>query len=187
MAPLLRNSHASDPTLVQRCLDGDESAWNELVTRYSRLIYSIPRQYGLSDQDACDVMQNVLVIVLKNLRTLRQQDHLSAWLVTIAHHESLRYQRRGGNEITTEYEIDNSIPPLNDKLQEITSSEILLQALDRLDPTERKVAVALLDDPPPSYDELAEKLKIPRGSIGYWRKRALDRLKKHLTELGFYS
>ncbi len=183
----LRNSYTSDPKLVQRCLDGDESAWKELVTRYGRLIYSVPRKYGLSEADACDVMQNVLVIVLKNLRTLRQQDHLSAWLVTIAHHETLRFQRRGGREITTDYEIDNSIPYLDDTLKELTNREILRQALDRLDPTERKVVTSLLADPPPSYDDLAAALKMPRGSVGYWRKRALDNLKKQLEELGFYA
>ncbi len=183
----LRNPHLSDPRLVQRCLDGDQSAWNELVTRYGRLIYSVPRRYGLSEQDASDVMQNVLVIVLKNLRHLRQQDHLSAWLVTIAHHETLRCQQRGGREILGEWEFPDSMPPLNNTLREITSKEILRQALERLAPTERQVVTALLADPPPSYDELAATLKIPRGSIGYWRKRALDRLKKELTELGFYS
>ncbi len=133
------------------------------------------------------MMQNVLVIVLKNLSHLRQQDHLSAWLVTIAHHETLRCQRRGGREIAGEWEFPDSLPPLNNTLQDITSSEILHQALDRLDLTERRVVIALLADPPPSYDELAATLKIPRGSIGYWRKRALDHLKKQLTELGFYT
>ncbi len=183
----LRNLYASDPTLVQRCLNGNETAWNELVARYGRLIYSVPRKYGLSEPDACDVMQNVLVIVLKNLRRLRKQDHLSAWLVTIAHHETLRSMRRGGREVTADWEFTDPLPPLNNTLQEITNGEILLQALERLDPTERKVIEALLADPTPTYDELAVALKIARGSVGYWRKRALDHLKKQLTELGFYS
>ncbi|MGB8647579.1 MAG: sigma-70 family RNA polymerase sigma factor [Anaerolineae bacterium] len=181
-----RVSYASDPALVQRCLKGDESAWNELVERYSRLIYSIPRRYGLSEEDASDVVQNVLVIALKNMRSLRQQDRLSAWLITIAHHETLRLLRQGKHLVSEEVDVPDPLPPLTDDLQAMANGEILRQAMDRLDPTEREMILALLADPPPSFDELSAALKIPRGSIGYWRKRALERLKKHLTELGFY-
>ncbi len=180
-----RVSYTGDPTLVQRCLNGDQAAWNELVQRYSRLIYSVPRHYGLSDDDSADVLQNVLVIALRHLDKLRQQERLSAWLITVAHHETQRCLRRGRSEILQDWDFSEPVPPPQDDLRELANAEILRQAFDRLDPTERQMIETLLADPPPSFDEIAATYKIPRGSIGYWRKRALERLKKHLRDLGF--
>jgi len=45
----------SDADLVKRCLGGDQSAWNELVDRYQRLIFAIPRRAGLTDDQASDI------------------------------------------------------------------------------------------------------------------------------------
>ncbi len=182
-----RGMYANDPTLVQRCLDGNQSAWNELVERYGRLIYSIPRRHGLTEEDASDIVQNVFLIVLRNLAKLRQQDHLSAWLITIAQHETLRYTKRTQREVIGEWEFPAEAPHLSGELQQLERAEILQQALERLEQMERKVILALQADPPPSYDELAAKLNIPRGSIGYWRKRALEHLRQYLHELGFDS
>jgi hypothetical protein len=47
--------YRTDSELIQACLDGNESAWYELIDRYKRLIYSIPLRQGLSMTDADDV------------------------------------------------------------------------------------------------------------------------------------
>ncbi|HYN88697.1 MAG TPA: sigma factor, partial [Ardenticatenaceae bacterium] len=75
-----RSVYRSDPALIQACINGDQSGWNELVDRYGRLVYSIPQRYGLSATDADDVFQNVFTIVLRRLESLRDQTRLSAWL-----------------------------------------------------------------------------------------------------------
>ncbi len=181
--PLPRARYRNDPTLVQRCLRGDESAWQELVERYARLVYSIPRRYGLSQTDAEDVFQNVFVIVLRELKRLRNQARLSAWLITITHHETFRLLKQHARSARGEE--FRELPALEQNLQRFEQEEILRQALDRLEPTERAVITAWLSDAPPSYDELAEALKLPRGSIGYYRKRGLEHLRTHLQELGF--
>ena len=61
-----------DSRLIQDCLKGRQAAWDELVERYSRLIYSIPLRVGLSHSDADDVVQIVWGIVLRRLETLRE-------------------------------------------------------------------------------------------------------------------
>ncbi len=73
-----------DSQLIQACLDGDNGAWKELVERYGRLVYSIPIRYGFSSADADEVFQNVFVIVFRQLRKLRQQAALAAWLITMS-------------------------------------------------------------------------------------------------------
>ena len=60
----------SDADLIRECLKGRQDAWAELVRRYSRLIYSIPRRYGFSEADADDVFQNVLETAFRKLETL---------------------------------------------------------------------------------------------------------------------
>ena len=91
-----------DPALVAACLAGDGRAWEAVVDRYGRLVYSIPRRAGLSEADADDVFQAVFVALLRALPGLRDQARLSSWLITTARRESWRVSARvraGGVEL----------------------------------------------------------------------------------------
>src|SRR5512142_3042539 len=96
----------SDPDLVKACLKGDQEAWKEMVSRYGRLVYAIPRRHGLSPADSDEVFQNVFTIALRQLATLRDRKLLAAWLITIAHRESQRF----GKRIYVYSELDDSLP-----------------------------------------------------------------------------
>ena len=56
-----------DTQLVQACLNGAADAWNELVDRYARLVYSIPRRYRLCEADSDDVFQAVFTQLFQQL------------------------------------------------------------------------------------------------------------------------
>ncbi len=88
MPASLTLQHSSDHDLIQYCLDGNQSAWEELVERYARLVYSIPLRWGLTREDANDVFQNVFTIVLRQLERLRDRMTLLEWLITIAYRET---------------------------------------------------------------------------------------------------
>ena len=77
----------NDAALVHACLAGDQRAWDELVERYGRLVYGIPRRMGFSAADADDVFQNVFAILLRYLSDLRDYTRLAAWLVTTTRRE----------------------------------------------------------------------------------------------------
>jgi hypothetical protein len=68
---------SEDEWLVQGCIQGDPKAWEELIYKYKRLIFSIPIKYGASSADAADVFQSVCIEVmyclpqLKNVQSLR--------------------------------------------------------------------------------------------------------------------
>jgi DNA-binding NarL/FixJ family response regulator len=79
--------------MLAACLEGDQQAWDLLVERYTRLVYSIALKSGLGEQDAADVVQNVFTIVLRRLESLQQPDRFSAWLITTTHRESWRFKR----------------------------------------------------------------------------------------------
>ena len=181
-----RLAHRNDPALVQDCIRGDESAWRELVYRYARLIYSIPRRYGFSEADAKDVMQNVFIIVLKNLKRLRDQTSLSAWLIAITHHETARMRKLLLQRAESPVELTDEILPLTDReLRVIVRRDLLRQAIDRLTATERALVTAFLTVPPLTYEELTARTGIPHGSIGPTRARCFRKLESILLGMGF--
>ncbi len=182
------NRGKRDAELIQACLDGDQTAWQELVLRYGRLVYSIPRRYGLSDSDADDVFQNVFTIVFRRLATLRDQARLTAWLITVTHREALRLSKRlpPASELDESAE-DGAAPPL-DQVQNWERQHIVHQALDQLGSPCRELLTALFLDPDDnSYDKIASRLGIPIGGVGPTRARCFKKLEAILIRLGFDS
>src|SRR5215216_1284226 len=80
----------SDRSLVAACLKGDNAAWEALIVRYQRLIYSIPKKARMSDGDAADVFQSVCLKLCQKLSTLRSEEKLSSWLIKITMRECWR-------------------------------------------------------------------------------------------------
>src|SRR5262245_3947694 len=78
------HSDRTDPELIESCLAGDGEAWETLVNRYKRLIYSIPFKWGLQRDDAMEIFQSVWLDCFQELHLLRNLDRLQAWLVRIA-------------------------------------------------------------------------------------------------------
>jgi RNA polymerase sigma factor (sigma-70 family) len=84
----------SERTLIEGCLSGKRQAWESLVRRYERLIYSIALRTGLSEEDAADVFVTVCAALVENLKTLRDDQHLTGWLILTARRESWRLKRQ---------------------------------------------------------------------------------------------
>src|SRR5512140_2437566 len=89
-----------DPTLIEACLKGSSQAWEVLLVRYQRLIYSIPLRYGLPEHDANDVFQNVSVLLWENLERIRDRARLGAWLVITTRRECWRMMRQRRQNVT---------------------------------------------------------------------------------------
>ncbi len=181
----LSDSYLADPALVQACIDGDEGAWDEFIARYGRLVYSIPLRSGFSRDDADDIFQNVCAIVLRDLHTLRDQARLSSWLITTTHRECWRLRKRTTIHATLdETLVDASTPSPEDVLR--WEREQVRDAIWRLNDRCRALLTALFLDPDePSYDEVAERLGVPLGSIGPTRARCFKKLEAVLLEMGF--
>src|ERR1051325_10146331 len=182
----------SDRELVAACLDDDARAWETLILRYQRLIYSIPLKQGLSAVDAADVFQSVCLILLKKLPTLRKQEKLFSWLMTTTTRECWRGAAQWKRESPADHRAPDERPdprgdiaagqPLADEERlAFEQQQILRQAIDRL-PERCRALISLLFYSPGelSYAEIAARLKIPVASIGPNRARCLQRLKKDL-------
>lgn len=178
-------THQSDPALIQACLTGDETAWEELVDRYGRLVYSVPRRDGLSETDADDVFQNVFATLFRRLGDLRDQTRLSSWLITTAHRESWRVGKLARRNVELDDGVaDAGAPPL-DEIARAERDQGVRDALRRLDDRCRDLLTALFLVPEtPSYDEIGARLGMPVGSIGPTRARCFKKLEAVLRELG---
>lgn len=181
---------AEDERLVQACINGDEKAWNTLIDKYKRLIYSVPVKYGMSPDDAADIFQNVCVELFTNLARVRKIRSLPSWLITIATHKCFHVQKKGKREVELDAMEEDATEAFAtmpaETLQEIQQEQIVRDAIHRLSPRcAEMVQLLFFEQPPVPYNELAKRLGLATGSIGFIRGRCLARLQKILTEMGF--
>ncbi len=180
-----------DSKLIEACLNGESEAWEALLVRYQRLIYSIPLRYGLPEHDANDVFQNVSLLLLEHLSSLRDRERLGAWLVITTRRECWRMlrQHREIPVVPESPSLDEQEPGESyseDDFLALERQSIVRAAVEQLDPTCQQLLILLFyTDPRPSYSEIAQKLAIPEGSIGPTRARCLEKLMKILDKMGF--
>jgi RNA polymerase sigma factor (sigma-70 family) len=179
----------ADAELVARCRAGSQVAWRALVTRFQRLIYTVPRRAGLDDDAAGDVFQATFTRLFEHLERLQQPERVQAWLVTTARRETLRWlaERSRPHVSAGSGDEDDDDPlaavpdpsPLPDALlDDLQQQHRLRRALERLDERSRTLLELLfLADPSPPYAEIAARLGMPEGSIGPTRARALQKLR----------
>jgi RNA polymerase sigma factor (sigma-70 family) len=178
------------PQLVSKAVGGDQSAWNEIVQRFSGRVWAICRAYRLGPADAADVFQQTWLRVLENLGSLRDPARLGAWIKTTGKHEALRALRRAkrdqpvGDWNLLDRPVDATESPDRPVLIAARNAD-LWQAFLRLTPRCQdvlRVLVVEADDGRPSYQHASAVLDIPIGGLGPTRRRCLDRLRGFLTE-----
>jgi RNA polymerase sigma factor (sigma-70 family) len=175
--------------LVQHCLDGDERAWNVLVDRYKKLVYSIPLKYGAPHQDAADIFQSVWLELFNELPQLREAEALQGWLVRVTTHKCYHWRREqassaGGEDGLELQPAGEQLPA--EQMAELEREQLVRQAMDALPPRCRKmIDLLFFEQPPLRYAEVAERLGVAPGSIGFIRGRCLKRLRQYLEERGF--
>lgn len=179
----------TDARLVRACLDGNDLAWAALIAKYKNLIYSIPLKYGASPQDAADIFQSVCLELFSELPKLRNVEALRSWIIKVTSHQSYHWKRklrqRAEDELTPlEEELATELTP--DALEEIERAQILREAVAALPPRCQEIIKLLFYEAEPvSYRDLAARLGLATGSIGFIRGRCLERLQRALHELGF--
>ncbi len=183
-----------DAELVKLCRNGDQSAWDQLVNRYQRLIYAIPRRAGLSDEQAADVFQEVFLTLLQKIDEIEQPDRIRSWIVTTAKFKTWAVVRSGKGLYSPETEeemeaemadLRDTSPLADDMLIELEEQHLIRTALLELEERCQKIlSMIYLRDPAASYAEVAAAIDVGETSISPLRSRCLKKLEKLLSYPG---
>jgi RNA polymerase sigma factor (sigma-70 family) len=178
-----------DYELVGMCLKGDALAWEALVLRYKRLIYSIPVKFGFSLTDAADVFQSVLLKLLEHLHEVKDERKISSWIATTTTRQCIHLKAMRHRESDPEeQEVEEPLDP-TDNMEEIRilteQLQAVREAVEQLPDRCKSLIEALYLDPEQrSYDEISQALSMPVPSIGPTRARCLEKLKAILRRWG---
>jgi RNA polymerase sigma factor (sigma-70 family) len=182
-------STLSDAYLIAECLKGNEEAWEALIQKYKRLVYSIPIKYGASPADAEDILQSVYMQLFCELSKLRRAESLKSWLMVVTSRKCFQWHRRKRIEMTLE-DIEEQHPEAvaisAPETLEAEEEQCLREAIAQLPPRCRElVRLLFYEQPPTPYAEVARRLGLSPGSIGFTRGSCLVHLQKILKKMGF--
>lgn len=182
------NSFDADSILVDRCLSGDDGAWEDLVKAHSRRVYSICYRFTNRDSEAQDLTQDVFMRVFRTLKTFRAgEGSFGVWLTRLTRNLLIDHYRRNKLARATE-SIEDQVTELEQKTAYLShadsilagreASELLQVALQKLSP-ELRETVILRDIEELEYREIAQVLGVPEGTV----KSRLNRGRAELAKL----
>lgn len=166
----------------------DDRTWAGFAHRLRPRLLAVARGYRLQPADREDAVQVTLLRLFEHRDRIRSAEALEGWMIVTMRRECLAIARRPRREQLTgedDFGASESTPaPDRDLLREETESTVR-RALGSLPAHQHRLMQVLVSEPDLSYDEVAERLGMPRGSIGPTRVRALERLRgvPELTEL----
>ena len=179
----------SDADLVGDCLHGSEAAWAVLVDKYKKLIFSIPVRWGFSEEDSADIFQTVCIDLLTELPRIREPNALAGWLIQVTRNKC--FHRKQALQHSKVQEIDDldshaSLHEPEGLLAQVEQEQVLRAAVHDLPPRcKQLVEMLFFELPVRPYQEIAKELELASGSIGFIRRRCLDKLRDRLETLGF--
>lgn len=180
-------SRLSDEELVARCRGGDHAAFTAIVDRYKdRVFWLVKRMVG--DMDAEDLTQEAFLRAYRAMPALRTGATLRTWLFRIAHNlclTELAKRGRRGEHLSIEEEGDERLEPLlaqasknlEERLDERDFAGRVLDQVQQL-PVAYRTALTLYYVDEAKYEEIAEVMGIPLGTVKTYLHRARLRLRQ---------
>jgi RNA polymerase sigma-70 factor (ECF subfamily) len=164
----------ADAQLVERCLAGQDAAWEDLVKLHTRRVYSICYRFTSSDAEAQDLTQDVFLRVFKNLKSFRSGEGLFVvWLTRLTRNLLIDHYRRTRMDRATD-SIEDQVKVLEETTAVLArtdgmlagreASEVLQAGLQKLSP-ELRETVILRDLEELEYREIAQVLNVPEGTV----------------------
>jgi RNA polymerase sigma-70 factor (ECF subfamily) len=165
-------SSATSDQLIEECLNGNQAAWEIIVRQHRRKVFNLAFKFVGKHDEAEDLTQDIFLKIFKALGTFDRRANFQTWLISISrnlcidHYRSVRKERE-----TIAREVDASLlsPPSAEVsplavLERRDLRALLREALEHLAPTLR-TAVVLRDLQELSYQEIADQLALPEGTV----------------------
>jgi RNA polymerase sigma-70 factor (ECF subfamily) len=183
-------SSATPDSLVERCLEGDQAAWNEIVRQHWRKVFNVAYKFVGKHDEAEDLTQDIFLKIFKSLDTFDRRANFQTWLISISrnlcidHYRSVRKERQ-----TIARDVDSTdLQPASSERGPYAAAEhqdlreLLRIALGRL-PATLRTAVVLRDLQELSYQEIADRLGLPEGTVKSRINRGRLELARQLKRL----
>jgi len=160
--------------LVRRCLAGDGTAWEEIVSQFSRRIFNLAYRFTSSIEAAEDLTQEVFIRIYKTLEQYdSKQGDLTNWLMRLARNliiDDYRHRQRNPQNSYADDVEDHTFhlrAVVTSAHKEIERRELAKQVQDGIDklPSDLRTCVILRDIEELSYQEIVDLLKIPEGTV----------------------
>jgi RNA polymerase sigma factor (sigma-70 family) len=181
---------ASTDELIQRCLEGDQRAWDTLVHQHWRRVFNVAYKFVGTHDGAEDLSQEIFLKIFKSLRTFDRRANFQTWIVSISrnlcidHYRSVRKERE-----TIDRGVDaGELSPVSRTrspqavLERQNQVRLLRDALQGLSPSLR-TAVLLRDIRELTYQEIADRLGLPEGTVKSRINRGRTELARQIERL----
>lgn len=163
-----------ETSLVERCLSGEQGAWEELIKAHTRRVYSICYRFTNHEIEAQDLTQEVFLRVFRTLGSFRSgEGSFGVWLARLTRNLLVDHYRRTKHDRVTDA-IEDKLAILEEKTAQHSrtdgllagreAGELLQAALQKLSP-ELREAVILRDLQELEYREIARVLSVPEGTV----------------------
>lgn len=174
------------PILIDRCLQGDQPSFGELIERFRGRVYGLCYRMLGQREDAEDATQETFLRVAKNLHRWDSTRAFEPWLLTIAGNRCrtrLAKRKRRPGTITLDY-------PIEDQSVAIDRGKLLAEEMELALNSVRKEyrdAFLLFHKKELCYNEISEELGVPLGTVKTWVHRARRELIEKLKKRGAFS
>src|SRR5205085_2308500 len=186
--------HSAPPdeteALIQRCLRGDQSAWERIVRLHWRRVFNVAYKFVGKHDEAEDLTQDIFLKLFKSLKTFDRRANFSTWLISVSRNlciDHYRSMRREYDMVTHDVDVGtlarpSAIDSPQAALEQRDRVALLRAALDKLAPSLR-TAVMLRDIQELSYQEIAERLRVPEGTVKSRINRGRTELARQIARL----
>ena len=176
--------------VIQRCLDGDQAAWETIVRTHWRRVFNIAYKFVGRHDQAEDLTQDVFLKLYKSLDTFDRRANFQTWLISVSrnlcidHYRSARRERETINRDVDPSDLMPVAPGISayGRLEHRDRVSLLRTALAELPPTLR-TAVVLRDIQELTYQEIADRLDLPEGTVKSRINRGRAELSRQIQKL----
>ena len=177
----------TDAQLIERCLQKDNAAWEQVIVRFKRRVFHIAYKFTGKHDEAEDLTQEIFLKVFRSLDKFHRDADFSTWLSSVArnycidHYRASKREREVLVEDLVAFDLAPASPGSNPHraLEDRDRRSFLRKGLEAL-PAKLREAVVLRDLQGLSYQEMADRLELPEGTVKSRIKRGREELSRLL-------